>query len=520
MVTMSGPAAHGRGRQGAPWGKWQPEGFWFPKSWFESRRGSVSRSGGVVGQEGFSGAAIVLAAGRGRRMKSVRPKVLHAAAGRPLLIHVLAALAPLRPSGGTVVVAPAGGGVEAVVEAFDPSVKCVVQEPPRGTGDAVRAALGGLSPEVSSVLVTAGDTPLLRASTLSELLRATAGDACAAALLTADLEDPSGYGRVVRSSDGEVLSIVEDRDATEAQRGIHEINAGTYLFDVARLRDALAEVTWTHGHDELYLTDVFALLRGAGERVVACRADAEDVAGVNSRSQLAGVSRVLRRRVAEHWMAEGVTIVDPTTTYIDATVSIASDVVLQPFTFLEGETSVAEGCVVGPQARIAESRLEEDATVSFSVVVGATIGPGATVGPFASIRPGTTLQRGVKVGTFVETKQTTIGEGSKVNHLAYLGDADIGADVNVGAGTITCNWDGRSKHPTAIEDEAYIGSDTMLVAPVKIGRRAATGAGAVVRQDVPDDALAVGVPARLIEGRGRKLTSRRSPDGPGPEPEE
>jgi bifunctional UDP-N-acetylglucosamine pyrophosphorylase/glucosamine-1-phosphate N-acetyltransferase len=256
---------------------------------------------------------------------------------------------------------------------------------------------------------------------------------------------------------------------------------------------------------EYYLTDVISLCRSQGDVVAAYRADASEVQGVNTRAQLARVSRLLYDRTLDRLLDEGVTIVDPASTFIDASVEIEQDAVIHPFTFLHGSTVVRAGAEVGPQVRVFDSEIGPDAKVSFAVVKGSVIGPEASVGPFASLRPGTRLERGVRVGTFVETKNAVIGEDSKANHLAYLGDAEIGRRVNIGAGTITCNWDGREKHQTVIEDDAYISSDTMLVAPTRIGKRAATGAGAVVKGDVPDDALAVGVPARIIEGGGDKL---------------
>ena len=452
-------------------------------------------------------AAVVLAAGNGRRMRSDLPKVLHEVAGRSLLFHVLSALQPLEQIDLRLVVTSARPDVEDAVKAagWGESVGCVVQEPARGTGDAVRVALAAGAGRARDVLVTAGDAPLLRTSTFSGLLEAHLSREVAATVLTADVDDPFGYGRIVRDSAGNVEAIVEQSDATETQRAIKEVNTSTYVFNGERLEAVLDAVEPSNRQGEYYLTDVIALMRERGQVVSAFKAPAQEVMGVNSRSQLADVGAVLRRRVAERWMSEGVTIVDPATTYIDASVALEQDAVIEPFTFLHGDTVVRRGARIGPQARVSDSRIGEGATISFAVVTGAEVGPEATVGPFASLRPGTVLERAAKVGTFVETKQTTIGEGSRAPHLSYLGDARIGRGVNIGAGTITCNWDGRDKHETLVEDDAYISSDTMLVAPTRIGRRAATGAGAVVRGDVPDDALAVGVPARVIPGKGNRM---------------
>lgn len=450
--------------------------------------------------------AIVLAAGDGKRLKSRLPKVLHHAAGRPLLGHVLAALEPLSLGRRVVVVSPRREEIAAGLGGPSAGVDFVVQGVPRGTGDAVRVGLSGIGAD--TVLVTPGDTPLLKTETLRALLDAHAAAGAGATVLTAEMPDATGYGRVIRSGGDSIDRIVEHRDATPDELSVNEINAGVYAFDAALLRDALDAIGDDNAQGEQYLGDVLGPIAASGRPVIAFETDHEEVPGVNSRAQLAEAATALRRRASFHWMSEGVTVVDPATTYIDATVTISPDATIHPFTFLEGETTVGAGAEVGPQTRVVDSTIEEDATVTFSVVRGSSIGPGASVGPFASLRPGTRLERGARAGTFVETKNTTIGEGSKANHLAYLGDAEIGRGANVGAGTITCNWDGRDKHKTLIEDEAYIGSDTMLVAPVRVGKRAATGAGSVVKGEVPDEALAVGVPARIIEGKGNRMEPR------------
>jgi bifunctional UDP-N-acetylglucosamine pyrophosphorylase / glucosamine-1-phosphate N-acetyltransferase len=407
--------------------------------------------------------------------------------------------------------------IPAVVKAagFE-DVRFAVQDPPRGTGDAVRVALDEVSAGSRDVLVLCGDTPGLRTETLSELLAIHKDRGAEATLLTAMFEVPAGEGRIVRGPQGDVDSIVEQRDATEAELQIHEINAGVYVFREEALRRLLGVIDADNAQREFYLTDVIGLIRSEGGLVVAISAEAKEIAGVNSRNELAQVSRALRHTACERWMEAGVTIVDPQSTFIDATVELERDVVLLPFSFLEGNTKIARGAQIGPQTRIVDSEIEAGATISFSVVTSSSVGPEASVGPFASLRPGTRLERGVHVGSFVETKATTMGEGSKAGHLAYLGDAEIGRDVNIGAGTITCNWDGQQKNRTVIEDDAYIGSDTMLVAPVQIRARAATGAGSVVKDEVPEDALAVGVPARIISGKGNKMR-RGASDSP-PEP--
>lgn len=369
----------------------------------------------------------------------------------------------------------------------------------------MKVALSAIESGPGTVLVVNGDSPLVRPQTFRRLLDIHTGNNPAATILTAVVAEPHGLGRIVRDSSGAIDRIVEERDATEDERRINEINCGAYVFDRVALEEMLDKIDRENSQAEYYVTDVIRLLRTRDELVLPCTADAEEAIGVNQRHDLAHVNEILRLRVCQQWMDNGVTIVDPGTTYIDATVSIGRDATILPFTFLEGKTSIAEHAEVGPQVRIVDSEIGIGATVSFAVIRESIVGPDASVGPFASLRPGTKLARGARAGTFVETKNTSLGEDTKANHLAYLGDAEIGRGVNVGAGTITCNWDGREKHKTVVEDDAYIGSDTMLVAPTHIGKRAATGAGSVVRGDVPDDALAVGIPARVLEGKGNKM---------------
>jgi bifunctional UDP-N-acetylglucosamine pyrophosphorylase/glucosamine-1-phosphate N-acetyltransferase len=461
-------------------------------------------------------AAIVLAAGRGKRLKSKRPKVLHEVAGRALVAHVVARLGEIGIAR-MVVVGPTD--IRPLEEALAPvgarmPVELVIQDPPRGTGDAVRIAMGAMGNSAGPVIVANGDTPLVTTSTLRGLLDLFESSGAGAALLTARVADPSGLGRIVRGDGDRIAAIVEEADADETEKAIDEINGGIYVFRGDRLRAMLDKVDAENAQGEYYLTDVVELLVSSEDVVVAFTGSEEEIAGVNTRGQLAHVTAATRERIVNEWMEKGVSIVDPASTFIDASVEIEADATILPFTFLEGDTKISAGAEIGPQTRIIDSEVGPDATVTFAVVRGSVIGPEASVGPFASLRPGTRLDRGAKIGTFVETKETTLGEGSKANHLSYLGDARIGRGVNVGAGTITCNWDGQEKHETVIDDDAYISSDTMLVAPVHIGERAATGAGSVVKGDVPADSLAVGAPARIIEGKGDKLKRR----GKGQEP--
>ena len=456
---------------------------------------------------------VVLAAGKGKRLRSRVPKVLHRVAGRALLVHVLEALEGVESTRIAIVVATDGEPVreEARAAGFG-DAEFVVQDPPSGTADAVRVAIEELGVSDGYVLVVNGDMPLVRPETLRALVSVAADGGAAGVVLTAHSAEPADLGRIVRRGDGSLARIVEARDATPVELGINEINCGAYLFDGALLAELISKVDRENVQGEFYLTDVVELLVTQGHRVEAHMGAPEEAFGVNDRVGLAQVAAALRMRICRKWMEAGVTIIDPSTTYIDATVAIEPDATILPSTFLEGTTTVAGGAEVGPQCRIVDSEIGPDANVTYSVVRGSVLGPGSSVGPYASLRPGTKLGRRAKLGTFVETKATTLGDDSKANHLAYLGDAEIGRGVNVGAGTITCNWDGQNKHKTVIEDDAYIGSDTMLVAPTHIGKRAATGAGSVVRGDVPDDALAVGVPARIIEGKGNKMGRVEEPE--------
>lgn len=459
-------------------------------------------------------AAVVLAAGEGKRLKSARPKVLHRVAGRSLVGHVLASLRELALDHTVVVSSPQVDELRRAVAAdgAGEGVTFAVQERPLGTGHAVEIGIAGLGEFDGWILVAPGDTPLLSPDTFERAFSVAAESGAAATVVTATVSDPAGYGRVVRGAGNVIEKIVEHRDASPEELLSREINAGVYVFDASRLAAVLPKVDRENAQGEYYLTDVVGLLHAAGEAVVALEAGEAEVAGVNDRAQLAEAGRLLRARAAAACMAAGVTLVDPATTYIDPTVEIEPDATILPFTFLEGATVIRGGAEVGPQSRVVDSEIGEGATVTFAVVRGSVVGNNASVGPYASLRPGTSLEEGAHLGSFVETKNASIGRGSKANHLSYLGDAEIGANVNIGAGTITCNWDGTNKNKTVIEDDAYISSDTMLVAPVRIGRRAATGAGSVVKDDVPEDALAVGVPARIIEGKGNRMQTPGAPE--------
>jgi bifunctional UDP-N-acetylglucosamine pyrophosphorylase/glucosamine-1-phosphate N-acetyltransferase len=452
-------------------------------------------------------AALVLAAGESKRFRTATPKVLHDLCGRPLLAHVLDAVAAAKPGSTVVVTGRDADRVEAAALTMTKTPPAFARQPKLlGTAEAARVGLEAVDAATRDVLVVQGDTPLLEPKTLRRLVARHRRTKAAATLLTARLDDPAGYGRIVRAAGGQVLRIVEHADAGRTERAIDEVNAGVYVFDAGALRSALTRVERGNKQKELYLTDVIEILREKGERIEAVVAsDATETMGVNSRAQLADVAAIMRARTNRKHMDAGVTIVDPAQTSIEPTVRIGQDTVIHPQTYLTGATRIGARCVIGPVARVHDSTIGGEATVRLSELNGATVGERATVGPFAYLRPGAVLKKGAKVGTFVEVKGSVIGEGSKVPHLSYVGDATIGKDVNVGAATVTVNYDGetRTKSRTTIGDGAKIGSDTMLVAPVKVGKGAVTGAGSVVTRDVPANTVVYGNPARPARKRKR-----------------
>jgi bifunctional UDP-N-acetylglucosamine pyrophosphorylase/glucosamine-1-phosphate N-acetyltransferase len=437
--------------------------------------------------------ALILAAGKGTRMKSARPKVLHPVLGVPLLEHVFRAVHAVGADPVTVVV---GHGAETVEAAFaGRGVQFVRQDPPLGTGHAVQAAREKIAarPE-GTLLVVNGDLPLLRAETLATLLQDHRTARPAATVLTAVLPDPAAYGRVIRDAAGEVRAIVEAKDATPEEKAVNEINVGIYAFDPAALLHVLGGLQPQNAQGEYYLTDVVGLLRAAGRAVRAVAAgDPREGLGVNTHGELAEAAAVLRARRVEALMDAGVSIEDPATTYVGLDVSVEADAVLRPFSILEGLTIVRSGASVGPYSRLQDVELGPGAQVlDHCVLRQCVVGPGASIGPFAHIRPESRIGARAKVGNFVELKKTDLGEGSKAPHLSYVGDAKVGPGVNIGAGTITCNYDGTHKHLTRIEAGAFIGSDTTLVAPVTVGEGAYVAAGSAITEDVPAGALALG----------------------------
>jgi len=424
-------------------------------------------------------------------MKSRLPKVLHSLVGRPLIEHVLQAADAISPSTVTLVI---GHGAESVRAAtgISPNIGFVVQEPQLGTAHALQQAEARLAGKQGTVVLLSGDVPLLKGSTLRRLVEAHQAANAAATVVTAVVERPYGYGRIVRTR-GRIARIVEERDASPDVRQIREINGGIYAFDLAPLFDALRGIAAQNAQGEYYLTDLVAIYRRRKLPVETLVVDnPQEIRGINSRTELAEVSLIVRQTKNEELMAAGVTIVDPATTYIDPDVEIGPDTVIHPGVAIEGHSRIGAACEIHSHVRIVGSEIADKSVIlNFCLIIGSRIAEGASVGPFAHLRPESVVGERAKIGNFVELKKTTMGAGSKANHLAYLGDATIGERVNVGAGTITCNYDGTKKYPTIIEDGAFIGSDSQLIAPVRVGKGAYVAAGSSITEDVPDGALGI-----------------------------
>lgn len=449
--------------------------------------------------------AIVLAAGLGKRLKSNLPKALHRANGKPLIHHVLQTLADVEEIDRILIVV--GRGKAEVTEYVDehfPGMTFVDQPDQLGTGDAVNRAKDEFENYQGTVLVLPGDGPLIKADTIRRLLGEHDKLEADVTLLTANLEDPTGYGRIQRTENGLFDRVIEQADAGPADQVINEVSSGIFCFQSRKLFDALEKITPDNAQGEYYLPDAAFVIKAEGGKMYTVMAEDEnEIKGVNDRSQLADVSRHLRLEYLEKLAANGVTIDDPYTTYIDEGVEVGPDTVIRPLTFIEGSSKIGSGCEIGPSTRIVDSIIEDGCEVTFSVVRGSHIGEGANIGPFASLRPGTRMGPRSKAGTFVEIKGSVIGEGSKVPHQSYVGDAEIGRDVNLGAGTITGNYDTETKvkSKTVVEDGAFTGSNTTLVAPVTLGKGAGTGAGAVITKDVEAEDIVAGVPARKMRKR-------------------
>ena len=436
-------------------------------------------------------ATVILAAGQGKRMKSKRAKVLLSVAGRPMILYAVETARRLPSDKIIVVVAHQAEAVKDVLK--DRPIQIVHQGRPLGTGHAVLQTESALADFNGPVLILNGDVPLITVETLQAMLKIHGNQGADLTLLTATLSNPEGYGRVIRDPDGGIRAIIEEADATPVQRAVREINTGFYLVNGPFLFEALKELSSDNAQKEYYLTDIVKAAVRRGRKLFAVPAqDPAEVMGINSRVDLARTEKIIARRIAERHMREGVTLLDPETTWIDAEVVIGRDTVLHPNVRLEGTTRIGEDCVIHSHTRLTDCRLGTAVTVKDSCVLSeSVIEDGAAVGPFAHLRPGTVLHRGARIGNFVETKKAELGEGAKANHLTYLGDAVIGKGVNIGAGTITCNYDGMNKHRTVIEDDVFVGSDTQFIAPVRIGRGAVIGAGSTITKDVPPDALAL-----------------------------
>jgi bifunctional UDP-N-acetylglucosamine pyrophosphorylase/glucosamine-1-phosphate N-acetyltransferase len=458
-------------------------------------------------------------------MRSRVPKVLHTLAGRSMLDHVMDAVASAGIEHAVVVT---GAGADLVEATLGERVPTIRQDPQLGTADAVRCGLSRVPPEARHVLVTMGDVPLLPADLFQRLLREQAEGEAAIALLSARVPDPIGYGRVVREGNGDVRAIVEERDADEQTRAIDEVNVGTYCFDAAWLRANVGSVP-ASASGEYYLTDLVAHAVSGGRRVVVVEAPiAELTTGINDRVQLAAAERRLRDRIVEMHQRNGVTIVDPASTMIDAGVEIGQDARIEPWTVLSGATVIAQDAVIGPRSEVRDSRIGPRTRVWDSVVEESTVAEDVSIGPYSHVRPGCTIGARCEIGNYAEIKRTSMGAGTRQHHHSYLGDAEVGENVNIGAGAVTANYDGQQKHRTVIGDGAFIGVDTMLRAPVTIGAGAKTGAGSVVTRDVPPGRTVVGMPARAIEARRHRAVgpadqpaatgTQRNPQGGSSEP--
>jgi len=447
-------------------------------------------------------AAVLLAAGQGTRMRSATPKVLHALCGRPMLWHTLEAVKSVSSVKPVIVV---GHGAEPVREFVGAAADFAIQEPQLGTGHAALQAEALLKGKCEYVVVTYADMPLLRGATYQRLIETQVSNAGPVTMLTVMADDPRGFGRVVRGADGAVEAIVEEYVATPEQLQIHELNVGAYCFEAAWLWDALRRIKKNPRKGEYYLTDIVEIARTEKQVVQAVvHDDLIETIGINNRAHLAEAEAALRQRLNRGHMLDGVTIADPASTYIEVEVVIGEDTIIQPNTHIHGKTTIGRGNLIGPNTIIRDSTIGDGCAILASVMEGAVLEDEVQIGPFARLRRGAHLANRVHMGNFGEVKDSYLAPGVKVGHFSYIGNAKIGRDTNIGAGTITCNFDGEKKHPTEIGEDVFIGSDTMLVAPVKVGDGARTGAGAVVTKDIPPDTLAVGVPARGIKKIPRK----------------
>jgi bifunctional UDP-N-acetylglucosamine pyrophosphorylase/glucosamine-1-phosphate N-acetyltransferase len=451
--------------------------------------------------------AIVLAAGQGKRMKSKLYKVLHPVCGKPMVGHVLDIVRDAACERTVVIV---GHGAETMQAYVGERAECVLQAEQLGTGHAVRQAEKLIGDEEGTTIVICGDTPLVTAATVQAMVALHASSNAAATVLTAEMPDPTGYGRVIRGAGGTVQRIVEHKDCSPEERAVREINTGTYVFDNRKLFQALAQVTNQNAQGEYYLPDVIGIFQKAGDVVQAyCTTDLAEAIGVNDRVALAEAERYMRERIIRRHLLNGVTVIDSAATYIEADVAIGSDTVLYPGTILRGRTVIGEDCIIGPQSDITDSIIQNGVTVKHSVLAEAQVGDGSSIGPYANLRPGSKLGKNCKIGDFVELKNATLDDGSKVSHLSYVGDAIVGKEVNIGCGAITVNYDGYNKSVTEIGDHAFIGSNCNLIAPLKIGEGAYVVAGSTITQDVPANDLAIARERQVNkEGYAERIRAR------------
>ncbi|MCQ2380777.1 MAG: bifunctional UDP-N-acetylglucosamine diphosphorylase/glucosamine-1-phosphate N-acetyltransferase GlmU [Acidaminococcaceae bacterium] len=433
--------------------------------------------------------AIILAAGKGTRMKSSLPKVLHKIGGKPMVEHVICAA---KEAGAEKQIVVIGHGAEAVREQIGDAVEFAVQEPQLGTGHAVMQTEKTLKNFQGTVLVLCGDTPLLNGEELAKFIKIHKQTKVGASVLTTNLDNPFGYGRIIRDTSGDVVGIVEEKDATAEQKAVKEINTGIYCLECPEMFNVLKGLSNNNAQGEYYLTDVLGKLRDAGKKIGAVTTDDADmVMGINSRCQLAEAEQVLRQRILNKWMDEGVTIMDPASTFIEADVQIGNDTIIRPFTWLEGKTQIGSDCEIGPNARLTNVKVGTGTQLQFIYAHDCSVGDNVTAGPFVHLRPDTEIGNKVKIGNFIEVKNSKVGVGSKLPHLSYIGDTDMGGGVNVGCGSIMVNYDGKTKHRTIVEDDVFIGCNSNLVAPVKLGKGSFIGAGSTITKDVPEGALAV-----------------------------
>jgi bifunctional UDP-N-acetylglucosamine pyrophosphorylase / glucosamine-1-phosphate N-acetyltransferase len=480
------------------------------------RRNQVARSSSAIPTPPAVAAPriaiAIMAAGKGTRLKSQLPKVLHEVGGKPLLAHVIAAATQVVPAED--VYAIIGHEAERVRKALESTgVHFVLQAEQRGTGHALMVAQGALA-RYDHVIVLSGDAPMITAATIKLLLNFHLAQRAAMTLLSADLDDPTGYGRVLRKNppSAEVRAIVEEKSATPSQKRIYEINSGFYVFSAKGLYENIKKLSTANAHAEYYLTDMAEVLRKAGKRVVAIKAEnAREIMGGNTRAELAGIDELMRLAKCRQLMSDGVTVFYPATCVIDMAVQVGPDTIIEPFVQLLGDTKIGSACRIRSYSVIRDAEIADAVTIlPGCIVTGSRISQGAILGPYSHLRPGSEIGEGAHVGNFVETKKTKLGKGSKANHLSYLGDSEIGERVNIGAGTITCNYDGVNKHKTVIEDEVFIGSDSALVAPIRIGKGAYVAAASCITDDVPAHALAIGRTRQIIkEGWAREKRAKK-----------